>query len=77
MAMSSTRICGPFMYDINANGDNYLDMLKRCILPLLDEQSCQNALSQQDSTPTQYAREFSKSPVPCEVGRSLTGLNTS
>ena len=56
MAMSASRIYGPFLIDGNITGDKYLDMLRRCFYQQLSRRDKHDIVFQQDGAPAHYAR---------------------
>lgn len=67
MGISIRQIYGPFFFDENVRGDNYLDMLQRCFIPSLTRQDKRCAVFQQDGAPAHYAlivRQFLDANFP-------------
>ena len=60
MGISSQRIHGPFFFDGNITGENYLDMLQRSFLPQLSRFEKRQAFFQQDGAPPHYAKSVRK-----------------
>lgn len=56
MGMSRKHVYGPFFFDGNINAENYLDMLKRCFMPIIKRRRVRNVVFQQDGAPAHYAR---------------------
>ena len=52
---SSKRIHGPFFFDGNITGQNYLEMLQQCFIPQLTRQELRKAVFQQDGAPPHFA----------------------
>ena len=60
MGISSQRIHGPFFFDDNVTGENYLDMLQQSFLPQLSRCEKRHGVFQQDGAPPHYAKSVRK-----------------